>query len=96
MSVKIRPTAYDKHLLPRAEFISFCSRIRTAGTSFIINRGNRQAIIGFSVEFCVYSYTGYNFFNSEEPLLKSRMFKKIFCNVMGRRLAIEDEKEENA
>jgi len=48
-----------------------------------------STIIGFSVEFCVYSYFGtIFFFNFEDTLLKSRFFQKIFYKVTGRRLAV--------
>jgi len=42
--VEITSIVYDAHLLSRSELISFYKRIKRAGTSFISNRGDRQAI----------------------------------------------------
>ena len=44
MSVEITSIAYDTHLLSRSELISFYKHNKREGTSFIINRGARQAI----------------------------------------------------
>jgi hypothetical protein len=43
-SVEITSISYEAHLLSRSELLSFYSRIKRAGTFFIINRGARQAI----------------------------------------------------
>jgi len=43
--VEITEIAYDAHLLWRSESVSSYSRIKQAGTFFIINGGARQTIL---------------------------------------------------
>jgi hypothetical protein len=44
-SVEVTSIAYDAHLLWRSELISSYSRIKRAGTFFIVNTGTRQIIL---------------------------------------------------
>jgi len=43
--VEVTSIAYDAHLLSLSELISSYSRIKRAGTFFVINRGARQTIL---------------------------------------------------
>ena len=49
--MEIISIAYEAHLQSRLELLSYYSRIKRAGASYIINRGVRQSIpfIRFSV-----------------------------------------------